>query len=403
MHIIFITQNYPPSVCGIGDQTYYLAKSLIKLGYSISVICSEKHMQSVEMAAKEGINVYPTVPNWDKTGYQIVLDNLAMLKPDMVFLQYEPYSFSSKGLPFSIVPFVQQLKKQGYKTLIFFHEIAVQWSFSLKLIPISIIQRCIAHLILWYANQGATSMAFYKKMFLPSLQHKVALQPIGSNVYIDNATEIHSEDIDIIERNSVPLHKEGTFYITCFGGDGPEKGYAILVEAIKNLPFAHLLFIGKGTNVRQYALDNDVTNRVHVTGIVSTEEVNQYLKMGSIFALVHADIRGGIGFKSTSLAAGFNAGLPVLGYKGAITETDALIHGENCWLVDDPTPKAFENAIKYLHSNTNIVKKLSNGSQLFYKTHLHWDVLAQQYDAILRNEKNIIERSTPSVLEQIIG
>jgi glycosyltransferase involved in cell wall biosynthesis len=399
MHIVFITQNYPPSVCGIGDHTYFLAKALGERGYIISVICAKKPDIDVENATKEGISLYPIVQNWHSEEYTKVLQKIDILNPDWVFLQYEPYAFHPKGLPLEIVQFVRQLTKKNHKTLIFFHEIAVKWTFSLKLIPISIIQRGIANLLLRYAQQSVTSMAFYKKMFLKKGQAKVALQPIGSN--IAGESQRNTFDDYPIQGKSVPLYDTETFNIVCFGGDGTEKGYTIILDAIKKLPFVHLIFIGKGEKIKQYALENDLTNRVHVTGIVNTEGVHHYMQMGDIFAMVHADIRGGIGFKSGSLAAGFNAGLPILGYKGAITETDILKHGDNCWLVDEATPKAFEKAITYLYSNKNILKKLSIGSQFFYKTHLHWDVLAKQYDAILRKEGNLIDKSTPSVLEPI--
>jgi glycosyltransferase involved in cell wall biosynthesis len=393
MHVVFITQNYPPSVCGIGDHTYFLAHALKKRGYAISVICANKPDIDVENTAKEGIKLYPIVQKWDTEGYKKVIEKIDFLNPDWVFLQYEPYAFHSKGLPLSIIPFVKKLRNHSHKTLIFFHEIAVKWSCSLKLIPISIIQRGIANLILLYAQQGVTSMDFYRKMFLKKGQNKVVLQPVGSNIFIEKALESYYFEANYTSSKKNVKRYNEVFTVVCFGGDGAEKGYAILLEAIKKMPFVQLLFIGKGSNIKQYALENGISDRVHVTGIVNTEGVHHYMKMGDLFAMVHADIRGGIGFKSGSLAAGFNAGLPILGYKGVITETDTLIHGDNCWLVDEATPEAFENAINHLFSYKNTLKKINIGSQLFYKSHLHWDILAKQYDAIFKNEENLIPLS----------
>jgi glycosyltransferase involved in cell wall biosynthesis len=375
MHITFITNNYPPTVCGIGDHTDYLTKALVKRGYTISVICNENSSETgIESRA-----IYPIVKNWDKEGYQVVLGKLDHLRPDWVFLQYEPYTFHAKGLPFKCLSFVKALKNQNYKTLIFFHEIAVKWSWSLKLIPISIGQRIIAHLLLLYATKGVTSMAFYKKMFLKNLQYKVALQPVGSNIFQDIKKNSFNKEIKRDNNNA--------FWIACFGSDGAEKGYTILLEAIKKLPFVHVLFIGKGTHIKQYALENDLQDRIHVTGVQNTEGVYHSLQPCDVFAMVHADIRGGIGFKSGSLAAGFNAGLPIVGYQGSITEPDKLIHGKNCWLIKEATPSAFEKAIIHLYTNEELRQQLSLGSCQFFANHLHWDILAKDYDTLLAHKK----------------
>lgn len=369
MHIVFITQNYPPSVCGIGDHTYNLATTLAKRGYDIAVICHENVYKN------DSVVLYPIIKKWDKEGYQIALKKIDELQADWVFIQYEPYSFHAKGVPYLMPFFVRKLKNKGHKTLVFFHEIAVKWTFSSKLIALSLAQRAIAQTMAFYAQHIVTSMAWYKKMLLPIFYKKIHIQPIGSNII--TALQLG----DTLKSNQI---QGDEFWIACFGGDGVDKGYSILLDALKNLPFAKLLFIGKGENIKVYAQKNGLESQVVVTGILNTEGVYENLQKCNVFAMVHVDIRGGIGFKSGSLAAGFYAGLPILGVKGAITETDKLIHRENCFLISEPKPENFEKAIVELYTDKILLQKLSENSKKYSDKYMSWRVFAEQFEQLLR-------------------
>ena len=99
--ILFITNNFPPIVDGVGDYTYKLAQALGKQGVEVSILCSSKPdiIENIKVFEAEGINVFPIVNGWDFKGMKVIQNVFKNEKYDLISLQYVPFSFQNKGLP----------------------------------------------------------------------------------------------------------------------------------------------------------------------------------------------------------------------------------------------------------------------------------------------------------------
>ncbi len=126
MKLLFISNNFPPISCGVGDYTYRLAKALVSKGASVSVLCSfhVEINELIEQYAEEQINVYSLVRTWDVKGLASLKSQFASEQFDVVSLQFVPFSFDIKGLPFRLSIGLRSLFKE-VQWHIMFHELWV--------------------------------------------------------------------------------------------------------------------------------------------------------------------------------------------------------------------------------------------------------------------------------------
>ncbi|SFD29960.1 Glycosyltransferase involved in cell wall bisynthesis [Algibacter lectus] len=101
MNILFISNNFPPILDGVGDYTYKLTQNLVSQGFEVSVLCSEKReiINSKEKFSLEDITVLPIVKTWDSKGLKEVKNVFKDKTYDYISLQYVPFAFNKKGLP----------------------------------------------------------------------------------------------------------------------------------------------------------------------------------------------------------------------------------------------------------------------------------------------------------------
>lgn len=122
---------------------------------------------------------------------------------------------------------------------------------------------------------------------------------------------------------------------------------------------------------------------VHITGRLPAAEVFAHLRAADLLVLLDSDPYGGVSTKSTSLAAAFGAGIPILGNRGRLTDP-LLRHGENIHLVDSLEVGEVTRAVSRLANDRELRQRLARGSRETYRLHLAWDVLGARYADLLR-------------------
>lgn len=126
MNILFVTNNFPPVVDGVGDYTYKLSQALIKYGAEVSILCSNNPdiIKNKQVFKAEKIKVFPIIEAWDNQGVKAIENIFKNKKYDYISLQYVPFAFQKKGLPLHLS---ENLKKL-FPTVnwhIMFHELWV--------------------------------------------------------------------------------------------------------------------------------------------------------------------------------------------------------------------------------------------------------------------------------------
>jgi len=130
MKIIFLCGSLEPGRDGVGDYTRRLSAEIIRQGNEVSIIALND-LQSTEILnekqVSEGISIdVLRIPNNtpSKIRIQKVQDFINDYNPEWLSLQYVPFSFQEKGLPFGLGSQLSKIGK-GKKWHIMFHELWV--------------------------------------------------------------------------------------------------------------------------------------------------------------------------------------------------------------------------------------------------------------------------------------
>ncbi|NDP28534.1 MAG: glycosyltransferase [Flavobacterium sp.] len=128
MNILFICGSAEPGKDGVGDYTRRLCGELIKLGHEAHILSLCDHQIpffTLDYKEIEGTKVLANrIPQaTSKKRRRIWSQNvLNDFEPDWISLQFVPYSFNPKGLPFWLPSFLKKLKG-NHKWHIMFHEL----------------------------------------------------------------------------------------------------------------------------------------------------------------------------------------------------------------------------------------------------------------------------------------
>lgn len=128
MKIAIVCGSLQPGHDGVGDYTRRLAGEIMKQGHVVTAVAlNDRHIKSTieEVQDADGVElkvlrIASAVE--DKQRYVLLKGYLLKFKPNWVSLQFVPYSFHIKGIPFKLFGQLAALKLQ-VKWHILFHEI----------------------------------------------------------------------------------------------------------------------------------------------------------------------------------------------------------------------------------------------------------------------------------------
>jgi len=377
MRILFLSDQFPPRLDGIGDYTYQLSKAFVKAGHQVSVYC-RKAEGDIQGYTKEQVGVYAQQKGWGLGSVLNVISIVRAKQPDYISFQYNPYGFSHLGMPFHMLLLVCCLRLMGFKVQTTFHEIAVRLDAPNPKIWITgIAQRVIANAIHLWSNHSFTSIEMYREYIYVAKQ-KLSIVPIGCTIddgVIPNWELTESPMLSYFGRNP-----RGVLAI-------PE----LLAELKKNginIPF---ILVGKFSDAIQQKLKTaagqyGVEEQITITGFLPASKAMETLRASTIFVALMED--EGMTLKSSSLAAAFCAGLPVVGTAGDMTDTYFFKNNENCLFVEND-PAQMAKAIKSLLHNPDKMKQLAIGAQYSFDQHLSWKATYEAYSAVMNGRQAI--------------
>lgn len=194
MRIVFICGSLEPGKNGVGDYTRRLACELIRQGIEASIIAIKDNtiQQVVKDTQKDettSINVmripygYQNKDRLDCAKKWIHAEN-----PDWISLQFVPFSYQKKGLPFGMAQYLKKLGN-GINWHIMFHElwVGINKNASIKYKAWGKLQQIIIKSLCNRLNPGRvhTQTKLYQN-YLSKLGVKAGYLPLFSNIPIDN-------------------------------------------------------------------------------------------------------------------------------------------------------------------------------------------------------------------------
>ena len=372
MTVVFVSDQLPPAVDGVGDYTYFLGIEFAKAGHRVHVVCSV--LKEIETEVSTMFKVHPVVEKWNKFGIAKAIQTIQGLQSDWVLLQYVPYSFSDSGMPWEMRTLAKQLRQLGIPLCTTFHEVCIRLKFNnLKLLYRGIAQRLIARSIAKNSIKNITSIDFYAHYLKQWTHHVIQIQ-IGSNI---PAISVSEKALHQLRSTITP---NGEFLIATFGKRDHLALLVLFQQLIAIYPNCKLMICGKTPKIH---IPDDLLPFLYITGYLDREGVYQHLKCSDLFMQFSMG-EGGVCNKSGSLAAAFTAGLPILGNKGDMTNQTLIIEdvvifadkngAENAVilknLIEDPTKR-------HWHAQRTIE---------YHEKYLAWEAIYLQYKSWLEQK-----------------
>lgn len=128
MKILFFCGSAEPGKDGVGDYTRRLCGELLRLNISAQIVslCDKDVIYfklEIQIVDENAVVVNRIPLSTSNRQRYIYLQNIVnFFDPDLISIQYVPYSFNRKGIPFWLPSFLSKLKGQ-HKWHIMFHEL----------------------------------------------------------------------------------------------------------------------------------------------------------------------------------------------------------------------------------------------------------------------------------------
>lgn len=165
--LLHILPRLPPAICGIGDQTTYLADALRQ----------EHGIESHFLPAGHELRVPHEL--WPKLQAQFEAINA-------VTIQYSCYGFQKRGIPFHLIRAIKRLRlsRPHLPVLTMFHELAASGPITSSAFWLGRIQRSLVGRLARLSTAVRTNRVAYKKeleSLAPAHAGKIITMPIFSN------------------------------------------------------------------------------------------------------------------------------------------------------------------------------------------------------------------------------
>ncbi len=381
MKIVFLTRNFPPTICGVGDHTYHLAQALMGQGVEVHVICSADQ----KVIQQDHIKVYPVVNQWNTEGVLSVVHLLKNIQPDWFIVQYVPHAFHPKGLPHVLVSLYRAVSRLDISILTIFHEVKIRPEKALKTRLMSFLQGRIAYKLSNMSKKVVTSIDFYDNNLKKLPHHKKTIIPIASNITPIKVSDAFKKQL----KDKYLIGNEAK--VICTFGDRVISDYLPIFDEL-NKDYPNLIWLLCGKNSSPATIWKS-RSYLRYVGKMPSNKIYQHLSLGDVFFMpdpVSEQGEGGTCNKSGSLACAMSLGIPIVGSKGDMNNK-LLVDGENILLTDIRNPKAVHQSLKSCLDSASLRAHLGRNASQFHDQSLQWDVSAEQFIKLMYPSVNSVK------------
>lgn len=375
MKIVFLTPNFPPTICGVGDHTHRLALEMMEKGVEIHVICSAD--QTPMPSDSPLLTIHPVVKSWNTEGVTSIMDVVKMIQPDWFITQYVPHSYHPKGLSYILLFLYHQLNALKTPILTIFHEVKIRPQTAFKTRLMSYLQGLIGNKLSNMSAKVVTSIDFYDNNLKDIPSDKRTIIPIGSNILPIAVSDFKKQNL----KNKYQI--DANAKIICTFGNRDISSFLPVFDSLST-DYPNLIWLICGKNNTPSVVWPS-RSYLRYVGPMSADDIYRHLALGDVFFLpdyLSINGEGGTCNKSGSLACGLSLNVPIIGTKGDMNN-QLLKDKENILLVDINDKNAVINAFKACFESSNLSQKLGNNARELYDNALTWRVLSDAFLATM--------------------
>src|SRR5258706_1567416 len=328
MKIVFLCGCLEPGCDGVGDYTRRLAGEVVRQGHEAAIVSLNDHFVKDEIMGiqySEEIELpVLRIPSamTNKKRFERTKKFIDAFDPYWLSVQYVPYSFHLKGLPFSLNNLLGYLR-QDKSVHIMFHELWVGDDDSLKLKVYSLLQKLIIKQIKKKLNPDLVHTHlrdYYVK--LKNLKFEVKPLPLFSNIDVKkNGVTDNAGNVSTVGAFShITIHESISQFLQ-------HLKETILMQGMS----FEILLIGDNDKLKKFGTTlenlNGFKNLIKYTGFSENEKVShaiQTCSMGLTSVPTHA-----LG-KSGSVAAFLFHGIPVAAFSNDSNGKEGFFSSNLC-------------------------------------------------------------------------
>jgi len=241
MRVFLISGDFPPSISGVGDYSFHVARNLALSSGKVDVVTSDLGGgQKLDLV--DSIHCHRCVKFWGFREVKKIIKRIPKnRKACVINIQYNSPRFYKRNLMINFLPLFLRLFRPSAKVVVTMHGFWEQsWLYRLRTIPML----RLSHGVIYVDNKNR----FQLERFSGKSGKQLKFIPIASNIMpIHSSPSLRNE-----WRTDLGLDSDDIL-VAFFGGIGKRKGLDYLIEAIniliseKNAP-VKLIIIGGFNN-----------------------------------------------------------------------------------------------------------------------------------------------------------
>ena len=364
MKILILTPHYPPRAGGTSDYVARLCLELKGHGYNVRVI--------TRYGEPAGGPVEVSVLNdpWSLWSLRSLVRQIRRNKPDIILLQYGPYSFNRRGPGLPVVSLVIAASIiTRIPFIVYGHEIYTVWNQSYLRTPWHFAQRIAVFLMLLFSKRFVLTIESRRRRLsrlFPWWRDRIDAIPV--------APTLDREITDFQWRAARGIDKN-TALLSAMGTDDPQKGARSLGEIADALAAGNIDF--RFVTIGGLRPEHP---RIESWGYVSAHDAWNLVASSDLFVLPYGD---GVSARRTSALNALAAGTAILTTHGENTDDTLFPSGSIAMVPAGQAAELTRTAVKIVSDTTLRVtlrrESLRLSEQFSWSRHiLRWDSVFRQ-------------------------
>ena len=366
--------------CGVGDNTYVLAKKLASLGHRIEIITSRG---ASEESDSDNIKISAIMPGWSAFYGGTLLKKILEIEPDIIHLQY-PTKGYGRGFAPSLIG--MQLKARRYKApfIVTLHEFANAHPFR-KASIVPLLSEVSAVILPAAQERDALFRRFSTLRKVPTY-----IIPIGA-VLPCNFDQIKEELLKRKEELKKKWNIPPDGIIVNFGFLQPHKGFELIIRALRDLRkegfSCELWHVGAFDPHRNpyhrfleyISKDSSTKNAVKFVGYRPFDEMAEIFTIARVGVFPFAD---GFSDRRSSMITFSHFDVPLITTRSGIPEIDEKIR-PYVTLIDRYDASQLRDSLEEIIANETIYAREAERAKGF-KTLYDWDMIARRTEEVYK-------------------
>lgn len=388
MKICFITGNYPPKLCGVGDYTYFLAEELAQRGHVVHVITLTSDDSEKGPTVK---HIVHRINKWSIAEIPKILTILREHSPDVLNIQYVPHAYHPRSFTFTIniLPLILRVIRKNIKIVITIHECHLPWLPSLKGSLMSLWHRIMLFLICTFSHEIVVTTKQWNRLLKRVLVFKkTEWVPVGSNIPMAEFPEEEKKSL----KNKILNGIQDCILITSFGTLHESKDLNTIINVLKTLREKYKIkFIWIGGKGIKEKLREDFDKKfkenkidAEFTGEIGRAEIYKYLSISDIFLQPYTQ---GVTTNRGSLIAALGIGVPLVTTYSDNTD-ECFKDGKVILLVPAGDDKEIMNLLTSLINDRKLMIEIGQKEKDLFNKFFSWRSIADNLIRVFSENKS---------------